>query len=84
MKPRSREPGNKNIIGAKIVEIREAKGMKQKDLLSKMQILGTDMSATSLSQLEGQYRAAKDTEILAVSEALGVEITELLNYDRKY
>jgi transcriptional regulator with XRE-family HTH domain len=54
MKPRKDLPGNKNIIGEKVVAIRKAKGMKQKDFLAKLQTLGMDISATSLSRLEGQ------------------------------
>ncbi|MCL2627599.1 MAG: helix-turn-helix domain-containing protein [Oscillospiraceae bacterium] len=51
--------------------------MKQKDLLTKLQVSGTDISPTSLSQLEGQYRYARDYEVLAVAEALGVDKNDL-------
>ena len=81
MKPRSREPGNKNIIGSNIVKIRKSKGIKQKDLLIKLQVSGRDMNPTSLSQLEGQYRLASDIEVMAVAEALEVDVMELLRRD---
>jgi transcriptional regulator with XRE-family HTH domain len=81
MKPRSQEPGNKNIIGSNVIEIRKSRGMKQKELLTKLQISGVDMSATSLSRLEGQYRLATDIEVLAVAEALDVDIKDLLRRD---
>jgi len=72
MKPRSKEPGNKNVIGSNIVKIRKSQNMKQKDLLTKLQVSGTDISPTSLSRLEGQYRIAADYEVIAVAEALNV------------
>lgn len=81
MKPRSKPPGDKNVIGKNVVKIRKSKGMKQKDLLSKLQVTGSDMSPTSLSQLEGQYRLVRDYELLHVAEALNVNLEDLLHRD---
>ena len=78
MKPRKDLPGNKNIIGSKVVAIRMAKQIKQKDFLAKLQTLGMDISATSLSRLEGQYRLVQDYEVVAIARALDVSIEELL------
>ena len=83
MKPRYQEPGNQNIIGIRIVELRKEKGMKQKDLLAKLQLANLDISATSLSRLEGQYRHAYDYEVMAVAEALGVDELELLGKKKR-
>lgn len=79
MKPRQNPPGDKNIIGAKVVAIRKERGIKQKDFLAQLQVLGMDISATSLSRLEGQYRLVQDYEVVILAKALGVEITDLLN-----
>lgn len=81
MKLRSKELGDKNIVGENIVALRKMQGMSQKSLLTKLQVAGTDMSNTSLSQLEGQYRLARDYEVLAVAEALEVSLDEI--YRRK-
>ena len=78
MKPRQNPPGDKNIIGAKVVAIRTERGIKQKDFLAQLQVLGMDISATSLSRLEGQYRLVQDYEVVIVAKALGVDIMELL------
>ena len=78
MKPRKGPPGGKNIIGAKVVAIRKAKHIKQKDFLIKLQTLGMDISATSLSRLEGQHRLVQDYEVVIISEALNVSVQELL------
>lgn len=81
MKPRKDLPGDKNIIGAKVVVIRKAKGIKQKDFLAKLQTMGMDISATSLSRLEGQYRLVQDFEVVIVAKALDIPVEELLKND---
>ena len=83
MKPRKDLPGDKNIIGTKVIAIRKAKHMKQKDLLAKLQTLGMDISATSLSRLEGQYRLVQDYEIVVLAKALDITVEELLKQDYK-
>jgi len=57
------------------------KRIKQKDLLTKLQVSGTDICMTSLSQLEGHYRYARNFEVFAVSEVLGVDIKTLFERD---
>ena len=78
MKHRKDLPGGRNIIGEKVVAIRTAKNIKQKDFLSKLQTMGMDISATSLSRLEGQYRLVQDFEVAIIAEALGISTDELL------
>lgn len=81
MKPRSKKLRNENLIGARVVEIRNAKKMKQKDLLARLQLSGIEISATSLSrleELEEQQRKTSDYELVALSEALCVGIRKLL------
>ena len=78
MKPRIVKIGDKNIVGLKVVEIRKSKKIKQKDFLSQLQILGMDVSATSLSRLEGQHRLVQDYEVVILAKALGITTTELL------
>lgn len=83
MKHRKEPPGDKNIIGTKIVAIRKAKRIKQKDFLAKLQTVGLDISATSLSRLEGQYRLVQDYEVVAIAKALDVSVHELLGEETK-
>lgn len=78
MKHRKEPPGDKNIIGNKVITIRKAKRMKQKDFLARLQIFGLDISPTSLSRLEGQYRLVQDYELVAIAKALDVSVQELL------
>ncbi|MCL2034121.1 MAG: helix-turn-helix domain-containing protein [Oscillospiraceae bacterium] len=78
MKPRMLPLGNMNIVGAKITKLRLENGLKQKELLAKLQTRGMDISAPCLSKLEGQTRIVSDKELLIIAEALGVRPEELL------
>jgi len=78
MKHRKEPPGDKNIIGTRVVAIRKAKRMKQKEFLARLQTVGLDISPTSLSRLEGQYRLVQDYEVVAIAKALNISVRELL------
>ena len=54
LKTRKLELGNRNIIGARVTKARQNLGMKQMELLAKLQLAGIDMSVPALSLLEGQ------------------------------
>lgn len=81
MKPRSEPLGGKNIIGAKIAAIRKARHIKQKEFLARLQTLGMDISATSLSRLEGEHRLVQDFEVVILAKALDITVEELLGTD---
>lgn len=78
MKPRKLELGNRNIIGARVTLARNAKGLKQKELLAKLQLKGIEISTPALSLLEGQKRPVSDIELKALSEILNVSVDWLL------
>ena len=69
------------MIGARVTEARKAQGMKQKELLAKLQLAGIEMSTPALSLLEGQKRPVSDFELNALSEALGVSVSWLLGQE---
>ncbi|KGP77432.1 MULTISPECIES: helix-turn-helix domain-containing protein [unclassified Paenibacillus] len=78
MKHRQEPPGDKNIIGSRVVSIRKSKGIKQREFLARLQTLGLDISQTSLSRLEGQYRLVQDYEVVMIAKALEVSVGYLL------
>lgn len=78
MKHRQEPPGDKNIIGSRVVAIRKSKGIKQREFLAKLQTLGLDISQTSLSRLEGQYRLVQDYEVVMIAKALEISVGYLL------
>ena len=78
MKTRKLELGNRNLIGARVTEARNELGMKQVELLAKLQVAGVDMSIPALSLLEGQKRPVNDFELCALADILGVSVDWLL------
>lgn len=78
MKPRKLELGNRNIVGARVTEARKSMGMKQIDLLTKLQLAGVEMSVPALSLLEGQRRPVSDIELAALADILHVSTEWLL------
>ena len=67
------------MVGQNIEQLRKEKGIKQKDFIAKMQVMGCDINPTSYSKLEGQVRNATDKEIYVISKILGVSMEELFN-----
>lgn len=78
LKPRKLALGDRNIIGARVTQARKAQGMKQVELLAKLQLAGVDMSVPALSLLEGQKRMASDIELNALADILNVSVDWLL------
>ena len=79
MKTRKQEYGNANMVGRNIESLRKERGIKQKDFIAKMQVMGCDINPTSYSKLEGQVRSATDKEIYVISKILGVKMEDLFN-----
>lgn len=79
MKTRKKEYGNANMVGRNIEKLRKERGIKQKDFIAKMQVMGCDINPTSYSKLEGQLRSATDIEIYVVSKILGIKMEDLFD-----
>lgn len=77
MKIRKQSYGNKNLVGKNIERLRKEKGIKQKDFIAQIQVMGCDMNPTSYSKLEGQVRSATDKEIFTIAKILEVSIEKL-------
>ena len=77
MKTRKKEYGDANMVGRNIEILRKEKGIKQKDFIARMQVMGCDINPTSYSKLEGQLRNATDKEIYVIAKILDVEMEEL-------
>ena len=81
MKIRKKEYGNANMVGKNIEKLRKERGIKQKDFIAKIQVMGCDMNPTSYSKLEGQLRSATDMEIYTISKILNVKMEELFDIE---
>lgn len=78
MKTRKLDLGHRNLVGARVTEARKRLGMKQVELLAKLQVAGVDLSVPALSLLEGQKRPVSDFELCALADILGVSVDWLL------
>lgn len=78
MKPRKLALGTRNLVGARVTEARLALGMKQNELLARLQLAGVDLSTPALSLLEGQKRPVTDIELSALADILNVSVDWLL------
>ena len=79
MKIRKQKYGDANMVGRRIEQLRKEKGVKQKDFIAQMQVLGCDINPTSYSKLEGQVRSATDKEIYVISKILNVQMEDLFD-----
>jgi len=70
--------GDKNIVGRRVTAARQSQGLKQVELLARLQVAGIEISTVALSQLEGQRRPVSDKELGALADALNVSVNWLL------
>jgi transcriptional regulator with XRE-family HTH domain len=66
-----------NIVGPAVKEIREEKGLTQEVLAARCNILGWDISRSTLAKIEVRLRRVKDTEAVILAQALNVNISRL-------
>jgi hypothetical protein len=78
LRTRKLELGDRNLIGARVTQARNARSMKQVDLLAKLQLAGIEMSIPALSLLEGQKRPVSDIGLNALADVLEVSVNWLL------
>jgi transcriptional regulator with XRE-family HTH domain len=79
LKKRQLPPGDRNLIGARVTEAHENLGMKQVELLTKLQTARIDISIPALSLVEGQKRPVSDLELNALADILKVSVDWLLS-----
>lgn len=78
MRTRQLPLGDRNIVGERVTARRLELGMKQTELLAKLQTRGVSISTPALSLLEGMKRPVSDIELAALSDVLGVSADWLL------
>ena len=76
MRTRTTPSGDKNSIGAHILELRKNRNLSQQMLLARIQLTGIDMGQSTLSKIEGQRRSVTSEELFAIAEALDVPLEE--------
>jgi transcriptional regulator with XRE-family HTH domain len=66
-----------NIVGPTVRKIRYQKGWTQAMLTARCSRVGWDISENIIAKVEAQIRCVTDRELLFISQALRVELSEL-------
>jgi transcriptional regulator with XRE-family HTH domain len=70
-------PRKLNIIGKKLRQLRQDRGISLAQLAAKCGVLGWDVSGGTLAKIETQQRSAYDCELLILGKVLNADIKEL-------
>jgi transcriptional regulator with XRE-family HTH domain len=70
-----------NMVGPRIKQLRLEKGMTQKTLAERHEILAVYVCRGSISRIEEQKRTITDIELIGIAEVLQVDISELFKKD---
>ena len=65
-------------IGANIRRLRKEKGIRQVDLVRKVQLLGVNLTRETLVKIERGIQHIKVSQLRAIKEVLGVTYDDLL------
>ena len=69
----------KNIIGARVRQLRQAQGLTQKQLATRLQLTGCECSDLTVLRIESGKRFVADYEVKALASVLGVSYEALLD-----
>ena len=63
----------RNEIGPYIRVLREKRGVTQKDLSARLEVMEVDLSASSIGKIENGTRPINDIQIIGIARALQVK-----------
>lgn len=66
-----------NVIGPKVRQIRESRGMTQEALAARCNVLNWTISRGTLAKIEAQVRRVTDEEVAHLARALKVDVGQL-------
>ncbi len=75
--------GTNNLCGRRVAQIRKKRGLSQRRLAAKMQLMGFDVDHYFIRRVENGERFVTDIDLVLFSRALDVPISELLSPDDK-
>lgn len=71
--------GKRNIVGDKIKQYRLDSKFSRQSLSNKLMLMGFDIQANSIYDIENGLRTVTDYEICAIAKALKIPVKDLLN-----
>lgn len=69
----------KNIVGARVRQLRAERHMSQQELSAKLETLAVYICRGSISRIEDGSRTVSDIELYGLSQVFGVPIEELFD-----
>lgn len=75
--------GKANLVGPQIHKGRKDKHLSQDNLAAKMQLENIEISQKVISRIEKQERFVADYELIAFAKVLNVDISWLLEEEKK-
>ncbi len=73
--------GRKNLVGLKLIQLRESRGMSQRDLAKAFQLIGYDIDQNVITRIETGKRKVTDIDIWAITIVFSVTAAELFDSD---
>lgn len=71
--------GEKNLISARLKQLREKAGLSQRDLAHRLQLVGMDMDKNVITRIETNKRYVTDMELRALSRIFEVTYQYLID-----
>ena len=73
--------GENNICGKQVTQYRKKLGLSQRQLADSLQLLGLDVDKNAVQRIEAGKRFVTDIEIVFLSKALKVTVSQLLDLE---
>lgn len=72
--------GSNNLCGQKLAQIRKGQKLSQRQLASKMQLLGYDVDNFFIRRVENGERFVTDIDLKIFCEALGIGLSDIFDF----
>lgn len=72
------QSGQKNMVGLKLKQLREARGMSQRELAKQFQLIGCDIDQNVITRIETKKRHVTEIELRAIMEVFDIPSAALL------
>ena len=74
---KSKTKAHLNLVGPRVHQLRSAQGLTQAALVAKCNLIGWDVSRSTLSKVEYGIRRVNDAEVILLATALGGKLDDL-------
>ena len=73
------EGGKRNLISARLIELRKIQKWSQRDLAYQLQLIGVDMDKNVITRIETNKRYVTDIELKALAKVFSVSYRFLID-----